>query len=343
MPNREEVPMRAVAITEERDLKVVELAEPPLGSGQVRIRVRFCGICGSDLHMKRSPTVPPGVVMGHEFMGVIEELGTEVSGYGIGDRVVANPMDPCGECEQCRGGVAECCPIGIARGIGLGATYGAYAETVVARGSSLFRLPDTVSDEQGALVEPLAVAMHAVRMAAPSRDARCVVLGAGPIGVFTALALRSRGCERVLVIEPTPWRREASGELGFLVTASAEDDSARRRLGGIAGPIFDCSGHSAALASAMNIVAPGGQVIVVGVTASPSSIHSSVLVGKALHLSGSLGYTGLDFTAAIKCLESGLIPERALITSIGPLDSAAHWFEDLSSGITQQLKVLVQP
>jgi (R,R)-butanediol dehydrogenase/meso-butanediol dehydrogenase/diacetyl reductase len=335
--------MRAVAITEERDLQVVELVEPVLGSGQVRIRVRFCGICGSDLHMRRSPTVPPGVVMGHEFTGVIEELGAEVSGYRVGDRVAANPMDPCGECEQCRGGVAECCPTGIARGIGLGATYGAYAETVVAPGSSLFRLPETVSDEQGALVEPLAVGMHAVRMAAPSRDARCVVLGAGPIGIFTALALRSRGCERVLVIEPTPWRREAAGQLGFLVTASDEDEPTLRQLGGMAGTIFDCSGHPAALASAMNIVAPGGRVIVVGLTASPSSIHSSMLVGKALHILGSLAYTNLDFTAAIECLESGLIPERALITSIGPLDSAAHWFEDLSSGVTQQVKVLIEP
>jgi threonine dehydrogenase-like Zn-dependent dehydrogenase len=84
-------------------------------------------------------------------------------------------------------------------------------------------------------------------------------------------------------------------------------------------------------------------VIVVGVTASPSSIDSSVLVGKALHISGSLGYTSRDFVAAIECLASGLIPERGLITSIGPLDAAAHWFEDLASGITQQLKVLVQP
>jgi (R,R)-butanediol dehydrogenase / meso-butanediol dehydrogenase / diacetyl reductase len=335
--------MRAVAITEERDLQVVELAEPPLGSGQVRIRVRFCGICGSDLHMRLSPTVPPGVVMGHEFMGVIEELGAEVSDYRVGDRVVANPLNPCGECEQCLGGAAECCPTGIDRGIGLGATYGAYAETVVAPGSSLFRLPGTVSDEQGALVEPLAVGMHAVRIAGPSRDTRCVVLGAGPIGIFTALALRSRGCERVLVIEPTPWRRESAGQLGFLVAASDEDEPALRQLGGTAGTIFDCSGHPGALGSAINLAAPGGRVIVVGLTASPSSIHSSMLVGKALHILGSLAYSNLDFTAAIECLESGLVPERALITSIGALDSAAHWFEDLSSGVTQQVKVLIQP
>lgn len=335
--------MRAVAITEERDLEVIELAEPPLGPGQVRIRVRFCGICGSDLHMRRSPTVPPGVVMGHEFMGVIEELGSAVPDFGVGDRVVANPLDPCGQCEQCLGGTAECCPTGMDRGIGLGVINGAYAETVVAPTSSLFRLPETVSDEQGALVEPLAVAMHAVRVAAPPRDARCVVLGAGPIGIVTALALWSRGCERVLVVEPTPWRREAAGQLGFLVAASDEDEPALRQLGGTASIIFDCSGHPAALGSAINLVAPGGRVIVVGLTASPSSIHSSMLVGKALHILGSLAYTNLDFRAAIECLESGLVPERALITSIGPLDSAAHWFEDLSSGMTQQVKVLVRP
>jgi threonine dehydrogenase-like Zn-dependent dehydrogenase len=147
----------------------------------------------------------------------------------------------------------------------------------------------------------------------------------------------------VLVIEPTPWRREAAAQLGFLVTASDEDESGLRQLGGIADIAFDCSGHPAALAAATSLVAAGGRVIVVGVTASPSSIDSSVLVGKALHISGSLAYTSRDFVAAIDCLASGLIPEQGLITSIGPLDSAAHWFEDLASGITQQLKVLVQP
>jgi 2-desacetyl-2-hydroxyethyl bacteriochlorophyllide A dehydrogenase len=335
--------VRAVAITEERDLRIVELAEPSLRADQVRIRVRFCGICGSDLHMRSSPTVPPGVVMGHEFMGVIEELGSEVADFRVGDRVVANPLDPCGLCEHCLGGSAELCPTGIGRGIGLGATYGAYAETVVAPRSSLFRLAETVTDQQGALVEPLAVGMHAVRIAEPPRDVKCVVLGAGPIGIFTALALRSRGCESVLVIEPTAWRREAAGRLGFLVGASGDDEPALGQLGGTATTIFDCSGHPAALASAMNLVAPGGRVIVVGVTASPSPIHSSLLVGKALHLLGSFAYTNLDFAAAIECLQSGLIPDRTLVTSIGPLDSAAHWFEDLSSGVTQQIKVLVEP
>jgi 2-desacetyl-2-hydroxyethyl bacteriochlorophyllide A dehydrogenase len=335
--------MRALAITQERDLQVVELTEPPLGPTQVRIRVRFCGICGSDLHMRSSPSVPPGVVMGHEFMGVIEEVGSGISDYRVGDRVVANPMDPCGTCDHCRIGSVELCPTGIGRGIGLGATYGAYAETVVAPGSSLFRLPETVSDQQGALVEPLAVGMHAVRMAAPSSDNRCVVLGAGPVGIFTALALRSRGCERVLIIEPTAWRRQAAGQLGFSVTASDEDEPARRQLGGRASSIFDCSGHPAALASAMNLVAAGGRVTVVGITGSPSSIETSLLVGKGLHIAGSLAYTNVDFTAAIECLERGLIPDQGLITSVGPLHSAAHWFEDLSSGVTQQLKVLIQP
>ncbi len=334
--------MRVVAISQERRLEILDLPSPVLEPDQVRIRVRFCGICGSDLHMRSSPTVPAGVVMGHEFMGVIEELGAEVSGWAVGDRVVVNPLEPCGVCTDCSTGSPELCLVGISGGIGLGSTYGAYAETVVARRSRLFRLPSSISDEHGALVEPLAVGMHAVRVASPAPATRCAVLGAGPIGILTAIALRFYHCKDVLVIEPLLPRRQTAYDMGFLVSPSDTDDSAVSQLGGRPTIVFDCSGHPSGLPSAMALAESGGRVVVVGITATPSSVPSAVLVSKALRIFGSLAYTDSDFASAIDCLDSEMV-RGGLITTVAKLDQAQHWFDDLSSGATRQVKVLLQP
>jgi (R,R)-butanediol dehydrogenase / meso-butanediol dehydrogenase / diacetyl reductase len=335
--------MRAVAINQEHKLHVMDVPEPALEADQVRIRVGFCGICGSDLHMRSSPTVPAGVVMGHEFMGVIEELGSRVSCWMAGDRVAVNPLDACGTCQECTTGLSELCGVGVSRGIGLGSTYGAYAETVVARQSRLFALPASISDKQGALVEPLAVGMHAVRIGSPGPDAVCAVLGAGPIGILTAIALRFHGCREILIIEPVPSRRESAHDLGFMVSPSDSDDLALRQLSGRPAIVFDCSGHPGGLTAAITLSRPGGRVIAVGITASPSSVPSALLVSSGLQIRGSLAYTDVDFATAIQCLDGDGVLDHGLVTSVAPLDAAQFWFDDLSSGASQQVKVLLQP
>ncbi len=280
--------------------------------------------------------------MGHEFMGVIEELGAEVSGWAVDDRVVVNPLEPCGVCTDCTTGSTELCVVGISGGIGLGSTYGAFAETVVARQSRLFRLPTSISDEQGALVEPLAVGMHAVRIASPAPGTRCAVLGAGPIGILTAIALRFHRCEDVLVIEPVFERRQTACDMGFLVSSTDTDDSAVSQLGGRPTIVFDCSGHPNGLRSAIALAESGGRVVVIGITTTPSSVPSAVLVSKALRIFGSLAYTDSDFASAIDCLESDVVRD-GFITTVAELDQAQHWFDDLSNGATRQVKVLLQP
>lgn len=335
--------MRAVAITHERGLRTVDLAQPSLSPDEARIRVRYCGICGSDLHMRLSPTVPAGVVMGHELMGVVEEVGSDVSGWAPGDRVVVNPLDPCGTCEHCRRGSPELCALGVSRGVGLGSTYGGLAETAVARHSNLFKLPDNVSDEQGALVEPLAVAIRSLRMAGLDEADSCVVLGGGPIGILAALALRSRGCGSLLVVEPVPWRRAIAADLGLPVGLPDQDPSVSPQLDRQPRVVFDCTGHQSGLSAAVDLVAPGGRVVIVGIATSPSSIYGAALVSKELHICGSLAYTHEDFLTAIDLLQTGSIPEKSLITTVAPMEQAERWFEDLASGNTRQLKVLLHP
>jgi (R,R)-butanediol dehydrogenase / meso-butanediol dehydrogenase / diacetyl reductase len=336
--------MRAVAISDDRSLRMVDLPEPDLKPDEVRIAVSFCGICGSDLHMRDTPAIPSGIVLGHEFTGVITETGPAVSGWAAGDRVTANPFDPCGQCENCASGQEELCPTNTVRGIGLMTYYGAYAETVVAPQRSLFRLPDELSDKHGALAEPLAVGLHGVNLAQAGPSDPAVVLGAGPIGVVTALGLRAKGFEKVIVVEPTDVRRETLRGMGFAVTdVEGQAGNVRDYLGGPPKVAFDCTGHPVGMSAAIGMVAPAGQVMIVGVPSHPSTVNVAEIATKEARIRGSLAYTSADWTEAIDSLAAGKVPAADLITTVAPLEDAEKWFGDLASGATRQIKVLLKP
>lgn len=336
--------MRAVAISDDRSLRMVELSEPDLKPDEVRIAVSYCGICGSDLHMRDTPAIPAGVVLGHEFTGVITETGSAVSGWTAGDRVTANPFDPCGECERCAGGYPELCPTNTRRGVGLVSYYGAYAETVAVPASSLFRLPDGLSELHGALAEPLAVGLHGVNLSRAAPTDTAVVLGGGPIGVMTSLGLRAKGFEKVIVIEPTEVRRESLRSMGFAVSdVDGQDDNVRDYLGGPPQVVFDATGHPVGLGTAVNMVGPAGTVLVVGVPSHPGTVHAAQIAVKEVTIRGSLAYTADDWKQAIDSLAGGRIPAAELITTVAPLEDADKWFGDLTSGSTRQIKVLLKP
>jgi 2-desacetyl-2-hydroxyethyl bacteriochlorophyllide A dehydrogenase len=323
---------------------MVDLPEPDLQPDEVRIAVSFCGICGSDLHMRESPTIPAGVVLGHEFTGVIVETGQAVAGWAADERVTANPFDPCGQCESCAGGYPELCPTNTRRGVGLVAYHGAYAETVVVPQRSLFRLPDEVSDAHGALAEPLAVGLHGVNLAHADPAEPCVVLGAGPIGVMTALGLRAKGFEKIVVVEPTEVRRETLRGMGFDVSdVEGQAEKVTDSLGGPPRVAFDCTGHPVGVGTAVGLVAPAGRVVVIGVPSRPSTVHMAEVATKEVQIRGSLAYTSADWTQAIDSLASGRIPAADLITTVAPLEDAEQWFRDLTSGATRQIKVLLKP
>ena len=322
---------------------MVELSEPDLQPDEVRIAVSYCGICGSDLHMRDIPAIPAGIVLGHEFTGVVTETGPAVSGWAAGDRVTANPFDPCGQCENCASGYPELCPTNTKRGVGLVSYYGAYAETVVVPAGSLFRLPDGLSDKDGALAEPLAVGLHGVNLSGASPSDPAVVLGGGPIGVMTSLGLRAKGFENVIVIEPTEVRRESLRTMGFAVSeVEGQTDNVRDYLGGPPRVVFDATGHPVGLPTAIDLVGPAGTVLV-GVPSHPSTVHAAQIATKEVTIRGSLGYTAGDWKQAIDSLAAGRIPAADLITTVAPLEDADKWFGDLTSGSTRQIKVLLKP
>lgn len=337
--------MRAIEIAPDRKLVAVERPEPTPAAGGAVVDVARCGICGSDLHLRPSPAIPVGSVMGHEFSGTVAALGGSVEGWSEGERVTVFPFVPCGECPMCLAGAEHVCMQAATTGVGLGAVDGAYAERVSVDASSLFRLPDEVSDDAGALVEPFAVGIHGVAVAAADPGEPALVIGAGPIGVMTALALRARGFERVLVIEKNTRRADRAADLGF-VALGLEDvhTTVLEACGGLPPPaIFECAGNPAALGLALELVRPRGTIVALGVLEEPVTISQLVLLIKEAQIRGSFAYTKADFAAAIELIAAGALPVEKLVTSVVGLERAEEMFGVLLDPASEELKVLLAP
>jgi (R,R)-butanediol dehydrogenase / meso-butanediol dehydrogenase / diacetyl reductase len=346
--------VRAVAIGEDRRLEPTELQERPLEAGEARVAVAFCGICGSDLHLRPSQAIPAGSVMGHEFSGTVTELGSEVERFSIGDRVAVFPFAPCEQCPNCLRGDYHVCLLAASSGLGLGANPGGYAESVVVAGSMLIPIPDELSLEHGALVEPLAVALHGINIGEVKPSDRCVVIGAGPIGVMTALALETRGVDQVLVIERNERRQDRMRSLG--VEAIGLDgvheaiglDGVHEKVieifgGELPDVVLECAGNPAAPPLAIELIRSRGIVVLLGVLEEPVAISQLVLMIKEAQLRSSFAYRFEDFAEAIDLLVDGDLPAESLITTTARLEDAQRMFELLEDPGTAQIKILLDP
>jgi (R,R)-butanediol dehydrogenase/meso-butanediol dehydrogenase/diacetyl reductase len=337
--------MRAIAIADDRSLVPVELEERALEPNEARVQVAFCGICGSDIHMRPSPAVPTGAVMGHEFSGTVSELGSGVKGFSAGDRVAVYPFASCEECPNCLRGDLHVCQQAATTGLGLGQNPGAYAESVVVADSMLVRLPEELSLEHGALVEPLAVGLHGVTIGEAEPGDRCVVIGAGPIGLMTALSLRARGIDQVIVIERNERRQERIRSFGF--DALGLDDVHMNVLEAFGGDlpdvVFECAGNPAAPQLAIELVRSRGVIVLLGVLEEPVEISQLVVLIKEAQLRASFAYRREEFEEAVDLLVAGEVPGDRLITGTAPLEQAQEMFEQLEDPGTEQIKVLLSP
>jgi threonine dehydrogenase-like Zn-dependent dehydrogenase len=309
------------------------------------VQVAFCGICGSDLHFRASEAIPAGTVMGHEFAGPLAEVGDAVMGFSPGDRVAVYPFAACGQCSNCRRGDHHVCQQAAVTGLGLGMNPGAYAESVVVDGSMLIPIPEDLSFEHGALVEPLAVALHGIEVAEARPGDRCVVIGAGPIGVMTALGLRARGIDRVLIVEKNEHRQERMRELRF--EALGLEGVHDRVLGAFGGEapdvVLECAGNPAAPELAIELVRSRGVVALLGVLEEPVPISQLVLMIKEAQVRGSFAYRREEFQDVIELLASGKVPGDHLITATALLEDAQGMFERLENPATEDIKILLAP
>jgi (R,R)-butanediol dehydrogenase/meso-butanediol dehydrogenase/diacetyl reductase len=334
------VDVRSVEVAEDRRLVVVDRPRAEPGPSEVAVDVAFCGICGSDLHFRDVPALfPAGTVPGHELSGRIGAVGAGVTGWSAGDRVTVLPFAQCGECELCRSGNEQVCPHAIANGVGLGTGRpGGYAERVVVDAAMLFALPAVLDDRAAALAEPTAVAVHAVAKAQLSPGDRVVVLGAGPIGVITALVLRARGFEDVTVVSRNPARARAAHGLGLTTLAL---DDAHTAAGAAA--VFECAGTSAAANLALELVGPLGRVILVGIAPEGLTIPATAIVFKEAEIRGALVYRRTEFAEAIGMLADGRVPADPLISDVVGLDRAEEMFQALTAPGNDRVKVLLAP
>ncbi|MFB9329263.1 2,3-butanediol dehydrogenase [Paenibacillus aurantiacus] len=337
--------MKAAKIYGAKDIRVEEVAVPEVAAGMVKVEVAYTGICGSDMHEYIAGPYPIRTqpVLGHEFSGVVTEIGEGVTRVKVGDRVAVEPLMPCGSCENCRRGFVNLCS---ARQ-GYGYTHsGGFAEYAVVKQENAFVLPEGMSLELGALVEPTAVAVHAVRQSRLKLGDRAAIFGAGPIGLLLLQAVKAAGASEIFVVEVSEERRTKAAELGAThVVNPLETDAAafiREMTGGGVEVAYDAAGVQATFQSGVYAVRPGGEFKIVSVWEKPVTFDPNVIVRTEASISGSYAYVNL-FPEVIRLLAGGIIDGQAVITSIIALDDLVEQgFEALTQD-RKQCKILVAP
>jgi threonine dehydrogenase-like Zn-dependent dehydrogenase len=333
---------------------LAEVPAPDPGPHDVVLDVGACGICGSDVHaFAEGAWITAGAPMGHEFAGTVTRVGTDVRGFGVGDRVAVNPMGPCGTCPQCVAGTTNLCadPRHSAQG-GLG------DQVLVPRagsGARLFRMPDTLTFEEGAFLEPLSVAVRLVRTAAPDLAAPLVVAGLGSIGQCVLRVLQAYGASDVLGVDVSPPRLRAAAATGAAVLDARDEDLRTHVLArwgtsdspyqpgsGNVRTFFECSGALPVLAAATAVTGAGGVIALAGLTSATPAVDLNTVVQKELRVLGSFAYTAADSTEAFRLLSGGHVRVAPLVSHRVPLSRVAEAFATQHAA-EGSMKVVVLP
>ena len=321
-------------------LKVETLPDPTPEAGDVIVRIGRCGICGSDLHMTEDAAYGrvAGDVLGHEFAGEVVALGRGVEGIATGDLVSVIPLASCGQCATCRAGEPAWCEH-------FGLQGGGYAEYAVTRPNQCVILPKSASLADGAIIEPLAVALHGVNMSGLRAGDHVLILGAGPIGLAVAFWARRAGAATVVVQDITDHQRDRAvsmGASGFVADADDPVGAAERALGGKADIVFECVGVPGLIAQAVNQVRNRGTILLLGLCTRPDTFNSFAMLSKEVRLVTSAFFTRQEYEAALDALDAGATEPRHLITDTIALADTPERFEALRRR-THDCKVLIAP
>jgi len=350
--------MNAVRFHGKHDLRYEEIPIPEVKPGQVKIKPAWVGICGSDLHEylggpNLCPTTPHPITgetvpltFGHEFSGVVEEVADDVKDYKKGDRVVIQPIIYDGTCTACEEGLHNCC---WSNGfVGLSGWGGGLADHIVVPTSTLYHLPDNVPLEIGALVEPLAVGWHAVKISPFKKGDVVLILGGGPIGISTILALKAKGCDRIIVSEVSRKRQEFAKTFGadYIIDPTKEDIPKRcKELSDGKGVhiVYDCAGVQSALDQAVHATRPRGCILNIAIWEKPCTITPNDFNFKERMYMGIATYEVGDFQEVIDALSSGSMRPHEMITQrIKLTEVEERGFKSLIHDKDNQVKILVE-
>ena len=328
-----------------RPLSIEQVSDPRHKADEVVIEVAFAGICGSDLHIAELGAAPAGTIFGHEFAGTIVECGHDVRGWAPGDRVTALPIHVCAQCDACDEGLPGLCRSAIFSGTSP-LVQGAYAQYVVARAGMLQRLPAGVDFSEGAMVEPLAVAYHAVALAELKPDEDVLVIGAGPIGAAVALFARLAGARKVVVSESFADRRARALEVGATATIDPATEPVAAAFAALSGRpppvIFECVGKPGLLQQCIDLAGIRGRIIVAGACFQDDTIKPITGLAKEVSLRFSQCYTERDFEAVIDMISKGRAYAKPLHTRTISFDELPSAFDELRKP-SSDCKVLIDP
>jgi len=335
--------MRVARLHGVADVRIADEAVPTPGPGESLVRVSAVGLCGSDLHWFTEGGIGDAqlthpLVLGHEFAGVI------VGGPDDGRRVAVDPALPCGECEQCLEGNRNLCP--SVRFAGHGTTDGGLRELIAWPTQRLHPVPDTISDADAAMLEPLGVALHAHGLGKPQAGAVVAVIGCGPIGLCLVQLARGAGASHVVAVEPLGHRRAAAAAMGAHVALDAAADNIDAALAQATGGrgadvVFEAAGTDAAVRLAVQAARPGGRVILAGIPGQDSTTFPASVArrkGLTLMLSRRMKET---YPRTIRLVESGLVDVASIVTHTFPLERTGEALRAASDRIG--LKIIVSP
>lgn len=326
-------------------IELRDVPKPEAGPGELLIRVRRIGVCGSDIHVYHGahPYTAYPVVQGHEVSGEVAEVGRGVAGFAPGERVTFMPQVTCGVCYACRHGSYHICDSLKVMGFQTG---GAGQEYFPVPADRVLKLPEGMSLEQGAMIEPAAVAVHALRRAGEIAGRAVVVLGAGPIGNLVGQAARGLGARAVLIADLSDHRLRVARDCGIDFTVNPRAESLSQAIAAHLGPdladlILECVGSEATVGEAIACARKGSTIVVVGVFGKKPTLDVGLIQDRELSLLGTLMYQRADYEKAIELAGAGKIEFSRLITDFFPLERYLDAYRHIESSRERAIKVMI--
>ena len=343
--------MKALVLSAYKQLAIEDVPVPQPAEDELLIRIKACGICGSDVHGYDGSTgrrIPP-IVMGHEAAGIVEAVGREVTEFQRGERVTFDSTVYCGRCFYCDRGQINLCDHREVIGVSTPwfRRMGAFAEFVTVPARIAYHLPDNLPFAHAALIEAVSVAMHGASLTPIEGGDTAVVVGAGMIGLLTLQAVRLAGAERVFVVDVDDTRLELARSLGATATFNSKssnvvEEIGKRSNGRGADVAVECVGITDAIGLAVESVRKGGAVTLVGNVAPRIELALQSVVSRQIRLQGSCASCG-EYPESIARMASGDIRVEPLVSARAPLDEGARWFERLYGREPGLLKVVLEP
>ena len=339
--------MKCVSISGEKSLVLKDIDVPVSKDGSVVIEVKSCGICGSDIHNWDSGQ-PIGLVMGHEFSGTVVDPGSRKD-LEKGDRVTGLPISPCGKCEACHSGNVQYCAETWSEAVGLALTNpGGFAEYTSCRPDMVRKIPGNVSFDAACMVEPSAVALHAINLANIKIGDSVLIIGGGVIGLLSAEFAKMAGASYIAILETNKKRGRKAvsyGKINEYYDALKEDTipTLMTKTNGGFDKVIECCGNSSAVSEALMTVQPGGTLVLVGVSSTPVTVPMVVGVMREVDIKGAIAYTPYEFDTCLKLIAEKKLNVVKYIDDLVPLEAAQESFEKLTSGKDSAVKIIFKP